>query len=108
LNILNSLIEGPPENSNLLPTLPKNLKVLSLKIKNKTAYVNFSKELLSYGGGTASELGIVSSIVLTLTELKNIEKVQILIEGKRLKYLPEGTEIFYPLKRSDFEKYIKR
>lgn len=108
LNILNSLIKGPEKNSNLVPTLPKNLKILSLKIKDKIAYVNFSKDLISYGGGATYEIGVVSSIVLTLTELKDIEGVQFLIEGEKIKYLPEGTEIFSPLKRKIFEKYIKK
>lgn len=107
-NILQALIKGPAKNSNLLPIFPKDVKILSLKVKDKTAYVNFSEEILSYGGGTTYEIGIVSSVVLTLTELKNIENVQFLIEGEKIKYLPEGTEIFSPLKRNNFEKYIKR
>lgn len=107
-NVMHLLIKGPAKNSSLLPTIPSNTKILSLKIKDKTAYVDFSKELLSYGGGATYEISIVSSVVLTLTELKDIEKVQFLIEGEKIKYMPEGTEIFSPLKRNNFEKYIKR
>jgi germination protein M len=102
---IKELLKGPKKEGKLRPTFPKDVKLINLKIKNKTAFVNFNNKLKDYGG-SATEIGIVGSVVLTLTEFKNIKKVQFLIEGKKIKYLPQGTEIYKPIERKEWEKYI--
>lgn len=77
------LIRGPKEkgSENFIP--PKT-RLLSLKIVNNRAYVNFSKEILrpQNASGEAEELTIYS-IVNTLTEHLNIKEVFIQVEGRR-------------------------
>ena len=100
------LIRGPQEIG-LSPVFRKDVRLKDFFIKDNIAYLDFDKNLLNYGGGTTQELGIVGSLVLTITEFNYISKVQILIEGKKIKYLPEGTEIKEPLERKDWEHLTK-
>lgn len=99
---LKVLAQGPPADSSLNPVLWKGTKILSLEWQEaqKLLTVNFSKELVGYGGGSAFEKQLVGSLVYTLTSLPEVDQVQILIEGERWDYLPEGTDIFKPLTRS--------
>lgn len=103
---LQELLQTPPP-SNLISPFPEGTKVLGFKIKDKTAICNFNENLISYGGGSTMEIALVGSLVLTLTEFPNIDKVQILIEDAKHKYLPQGTEIEQPLERDNWEKMVK-
>lgn len=81
--IINELIKGPI-NQMLLPTIPKGTKLLSLTKTDNTVTVNFSKEFVeNHPGGSAAETLTIYSIVNSLTELKDVEKIQFLIEGKK-------------------------
>lgn len=80
--IINELIKGP-ENQELLPTIPKGTKLISVTNKEGTAIVNFSREFVdNHGGGSMGETITIFSIVNSLTELKEIQKVKFLIEGE--------------------------
>ncbi len=61
---------------------PPGTKVLDINIENGIATVNFSREVLSNAnvGSTGEALGI-QSVVNTLTEFPNIEKVAFQVEG---------------------------
>lgn len=95
------LLEGPPEKSPFVATFPKDVSIKNLSIRNGTAIVDFNKNFLKPYGAT-QEIGMVGSLVLTLTEIPGVKNVQILCEGKKVPYLPEGTEIGHPLERNDF------
>ncbi len=83
--VLEELIKGP-ENSNLYPTIPSNVKVNSVKISDNTATVDFSKEIITnfeeIPHSSTTEVLAIYSIVDTLTEFEEIKKVKITIEGK--------------------------
>lgn len=81
---LQKLIEGPSDQ-NHYKTLPKETKILSVNVKDGTAYVDVDSSIRKLlGGGSASEIMAVDSIVATLVlnEEFNIERVQFLIDGK--------------------------
>lgn len=61
---------------------PKNTRVLGVTIEKGLATINFSKEVLTNSnvGSDGEELGI-QSVVNTLTEFPNIEKVAFQVEG---------------------------
>jgi len=61
---------------------PKNTKVLGITIEKGLATINFSKEVLTNSnvGSDGEELAI-QSVVNTLTEFPNIEKVAFQVEG---------------------------
>ncbi len=80
--IVKELIKGP-ENKKLQKTIPPETRLLSLKINNGIARVNFSEELITkHWGGSAGETMTIFSLVNSLTELNDINKVEILVNGK--------------------------
>jgi len=80
--IVRALITGP-QTKGLYATLPPETRLLSVKIKDSTAYVDFSQELISkHWGGSAGETMTIYSVVSSLTELKEIKNVKFLVEGK--------------------------
>ena len=64
------------------------------------AQVDFSADLTTKkGGGSASEILAVSAIVYTLTEFPGVERVQIMIEGKKVATLYGHMDLSEPLGR---------
>jgi hypothetical protein len=64
------------------------IKVKSVRIEEGTAYADFSKELYSYGGGSCFTEAIETSIVNTLKQFPEVEKVVILVEGREAQIEP--------------------
>lgn len=95
--IMERIIAGPPVG-NLIRVVPEGTRLNSVRIEGDLALVDISKEIMDYGG-SASERLIVQSILLSLTELREIERVQLLIDGEVEPYLPQGTSIEKPLIR---------
>lgn len=83
--VIEELIKGP-QSSKLYPTLPSNVKVNSVKLSDGTAIVDFSKEIITnfeeIPHSSTTETLAIFSIVNTLTEFEEIDKVKITIEGK--------------------------
>jgi len=80
--LINLLIEGP-KNENLLKLIPENTKLNSAQIKNNILYIDFSEDFIKEQNlGKEQEELILKSIVNTVTELTEINKVAILIDGK--------------------------
>ncbi|MDD2585639.1 MAG: GerMN domain-containing protein [Syntrophomonadaceae bacterium] len=97
--IINELIEGPHDKS-LRPTIPKEAKLISAKVEDKIAYVDFTEEIRTkHWGGSAGETMTIASIVNTLTELDDIDKVQILIGGEKQDTLVGHWYIGEPIER---------
>jgi len=82
--IINALVEGP-DNPKLVSTIPVGSRLRHIFVTDDgTAYLDFNTELsrLHPGGVTAERLtlyAIVNSLVLNLEE---VERVQLLFEGK--------------------------
>ncbi|MBO4897999.1 MAG: GerMN domain-containing protein [Clostridia bacterium] len=82
LAIMNELLKGPLSDG-LYAVVSPDVKVLSAKTERGVCFVNLSSDFISKSsGGSAGELLSVYSIVNSLCELKDVDKVQILIEGK--------------------------
>lgn len=80
--LINLLIEGP-KNKNLLKIIPEETKLINAELKEDILYLDFSSELIEGQNlGREQEELIIKSIVNTVTELTEIDKVIILIEGK--------------------------
>ena len=85
--VVKELLKGPV-NEKLIALFDPEVKVLSTETKDGVCFVNFSEELATKpSGGSAEELLMVYSVVNSLCELENVEKVQFLIEGKKVESL---------------------
>jgi len=84
-SVLEELIKGP-KSSELYPTLPSNVEVNSVNVSSGTAAADFSREIITnfeeIPHSSAMETLAIFSIVNTLTEFEEIEKVKITVEGK--------------------------
>jgi len=98
---IEELIKGPKESGNHA-TIPSETRVLGVDITSNVTYVNFSKELVDkHWGGSAGELLTIASIVNTLTEFENIQKVQILVDGKVVDTITGHADVSKPLARNE-------
>jgi spore germination protein GerM len=87
----------------LISLIPEQSKLLSVNIKNGTAFLNFSEGFRFNSFGLEGYNAQLKQIVYTATEFSNIDSVQIMIEGKIKEYMgTEGGYIGSPLSRSDF------
>lgn len=101
--IVKELIKGPSQGSSLLATIPAGTQLRSpVTIDAGVATVDFTKEFIEKhpGGRTAEQLTIFS-IVNSLTELKEIQKVKFLIDGKSSKEFKGVYKFDVPFSRSD-------
>lgn len=99
--IVSELLKGPSK-PDMLATIPKDTKLLSIKKDGGTFVVNFSKEFVeNHPGGSAGETLTLYSIVNSLTELKEIEKVKFLIEGQERKEYKGHYQFDVPFTRNE-------
>jgi germination protein M len=85
--IVEQLMKGPNsingiESDELLPTIPEGTKVNKITVKDKTCYIDFSKEFMDKNDNITGYVALYS-VVNTLTELSNIDKVQFSIDGEQ-------------------------
>lgn len=73
-------IIGGPEDEDLNPTVNPNTKIISIAVKDNICYVNLSKEFMTTQNEVLPEV-TVYSLVNSLIELQNINKVQISVDG---------------------------
>lgn len=76
--LTNLLIEGP-KNEKLNKIIPDNTKLLKNYLEGDCVVLDFSSEFLNFNKDNKSIL--LDSIVNTLTELTEVNKVKILIDG---------------------------
>lgn len=84
----------------LVSLIPAGTKLKSFSVQQGIAYVDLSGDILNTPNrGSTSENLIIASIVNTLTEFPNIEKVQLLIEGKEQETLYGHMDLSQPFTR---------
>lgn len=83
--VVEQLLAGPASEESH-PTINPSTKLLSITVKDGVCYLNFSKDILTPINNVTSDVTIYS-IVNSLVELSNVNKVEISIEGnKELKF----------------------
>lgn len=81
--LLEMLIQGP-KNDKLERVIPEGTKVLKTYMENDCLVIDFSKDFLNYDMEKENgKNNMVKSIVNTLTELTEVNKIKILIEGNK-------------------------
>ncbi len=96
---LGLLLSEPSDSANW-STIPDGTKVRSIHFANGIARVDFSSELVkNFRGGSAGELLLVGSIVNTLTEIRGVEKVRIMVNGKQIESIGGHVDLSEPIGR---------
>ena len=99
--ILIELLMQGPKNEKMIKLIPNGTRLNGIEIKNDCLYIDFSNEMINEQKlGKEQEELIIKSIVNTVTELKEINSVKILIDGK------ENQE--FPDKEINFKEPFKR
>lgn len=81
--VVEQLIAGPAEKGHYA-TIPSETKIRSVTTSDGICYVDLSNEFITkHSGGSTGEMLTIYSIVNSLTELENVQKVQFLIEGEK-------------------------
>ncbi|MBC7340667.1 MAG: S-layer homology domain-containing protein [Firmicutes bacterium] len=80
--VLELLIQGPPAGSPLWCSLPKETRVLGCQIRQGTAEVDLSQEVLRCNVGARTESLLLASIVATAGQVPGVERVSLLVEGR--------------------------
>ncbi|HET6276443.1 MAG TPA: GerMN domain-containing protein [Candidatus Cybelea sp.] len=95
-------VAGPPNGIKAI-RFPPGTRVVSATVNGSTATIDLSKDVEQQAGGTFGENGEFKSLVYTVTGIKGVDAVQIVVDGNRLETLPGGhLELDQPLHRSDF------
>ena len=68
--------------------IPENTQVLDLNLENDILTINFSKELLNITADNEEKM--LEALIYSLTEIEEIEKIKILVEGEKLASLPNS------------------
>lgn len=80
--IMNLLIEGP-KNDKAEKIIPEGTKVLKTYMENDCLILDLSVEFLNYDKNDEKvKKNIINSIVNTMTELTEVNKVKIMVDGK--------------------------
>ena len=87
------LIEGP-KNDLLEGTIPKDTKINSIQLDKDTLIIDLSEEFIKLDLEKTQEANAIYSIVNTLTELKEVTSIKILIDGEENKKIENGNISF--------------
>jgi len=75
------LVQGNPQTEGAFRILPPETQVREIRVAENLATVNFSEEVLNANTGSAGEALGIQSIVNTLTEFEEIDRVAFEVEG---------------------------
>lgn len=93
--LLDTMIEKNNKNALLpsyfKPILPQNTKVLNVLLENKIIKINFSKEFLNASPEQIEKM--IEAITYTLTELDDINGVELYVLDSLVKYIKNSKEI---------------
>jgi len=74
--------------NNFKKIIPKNTKIINKDLNDVLLKINFTKELLNINKDNEEKM--IESIIYSLTEIKDVKKIMIFVEGENLKELPNS------------------
>ncbi|MBM7560734.1 GerMN domain-containing protein [Fusibacter tunisiensis] len=93
-------MKSEPVNTHYKTLFNFEVEVESIEIVNRTAYINFSEQMLSSDLMASSDLDLyIWSLVNSLTELKNVSNVQLMVSDQPITYQVSGRDLSVPLTR---------
>lgn len=100
-NTVNQLVKGPwSEDKGLQPTLSPQTKLLSAKVQDGVATLDFSDSLMT-SGATPEQKKLFDALVLSVTDSAHVQKVMITVNGKAPK-TADGLDLSKPVDRPQF------
>lgn len=96
--VLEQLISGPVIDT-VYPVINPDTKLISVTTKDGICYVNFDKSFLNQTNNVSDEVAIYS-IVNSLAELSNVNKVQFSVDGETGTSYGDGFSLAVPLERN--------
>ncbi len=88
--LINLLIAGP-KTDNLKSAIPSDVKVYKVELNKEILNIDFSEEFVkNHPGGERDENNTITSILKTVTQLKEVNGIKILIEGKENSSFADG------------------
>lgn len=82
-SVLMQLLINGPKNEKLEGVFPENVRLLNASMNQECLVLDFSSEFLNYSKeDSKAKENLIYSIVNTATELTEVNKVKILIEGQ--------------------------
>jgi len=79
---INELLKGPMDTDNMTIDIPPDTKLLGIQMNDGITYINFSKEFNDLANSEESEEMVLKAIKLSAMQHPEVEKVEILVEGK--------------------------
>lgn len=77
---------------------PQGTRLLRVKVEDGIAEVDFSRELVdNFPGGSTTEALIVESLCRTLAQFADVQKVRVLVEGKKIDTIGEHIDLSEPV-----------
>jgi spore germination protein GerM len=100
--VLEALVGGPREGGVAL--FPDGTSVRGVYITDRTAYIDFSRELVEgFSGGTSGEYLLVASVVQTVcANFPDLDSVRLLVEGKEVDTIGGHLNVSKPLRPKDW------
>lgn len=80
-------------------TIPKNAKIVKTAIRDDICYVYFDSGFMEKMGGMKDKV-VIYSIVNSLCEMPNVDKVQFMIDGKQVPVYREKIKLDSPFERN--------
>ena len=104
---IKAVISGPDttksEERNCISLIPNGTKLLSARVQDGIAYLDFNDAFEFNTNGVEGYTGQLMQLVYTATSFSTVNSVQFLIEGQKKEYLgSEGQWIGSPLSRTSF------
>lgn len=100
--IVSALAKGPKQNSNLVSAFSSDVQLLSdPKVENGNVTLNFNEEIISSFESKQISGEVLDPLVLSLTELPDIQKVSIEVNGSTKLVDEKGKSLTKPVTRPE-------
>lgn len=94
-----------PKDSDIHSVIDESIKINSVKVEDsKIAKVDLAKEGLN--GSSTQEYFLKDAVILALTDLDSVDKVQFLVDGEVVETLMGHIDVSKPFTRQDVETNI--
>ncbi len=95
--VMQAWLEGP-QSRELSRVAPEDVRLLDGFVRDNVAYLDFSSNITKAPMGGELEAVLVQSIVMTAGQVKGVDSVQIMVEGKVIESLAGHMLINKPIK----------